>query len=281
MALRRIESIFHPSDFSEASAIAFAHALRIALVSRAQLNMLHVAADSDADWSDFPGVRATLERWALIPPGSPKSAVTSLGIDVTKIISSSSSPVKACVDFLDGHPADLIVLAVRQLEGRMQWLEKRIGSRVAQLAGGATLYLPQGVQGFVAPEDGSLSLRNILVPVAARPRAQPAIELVMRMIENLQLPPGRVTLLHVGQPESAPRLNIPASSDWTWHTTTREGEPAEVIVQVAADTRADLIAMTTEGSHGFLDALRGSTSEQVLRAAPCALLALPVSRSER
>ena len=281
MALGRIESIFHPSDFSEASAIAFAHAVKIALVSGAALNMLHVAADSDADWGDFPGVRATLERWGLIAPGSPKSAVANLGIEVTKIIASSSRPVKACIDFLEHHPADLIVLAVRQLEGRMQWLEKRVGSPLAQAAGGATLYLPHGVPGFVSSEDGSLSLRNILVPVAAKPRAQPAVEVVMRMISNLQLPPGVVTLLHVGEAENAPRLSIPASSDWMWRTTTREGEPAEVIVQVAADTRADLIAMTTEGPHGFLDALRGSTSERVLRGARCALLALPLSRSER
>jgi nucleotide-binding universal stress UspA family protein len=281
MALGRIESIFHPSDFSEASAVAFDHALKIALASRAALNMLHVAADPDADWSDFPGVRATLERWRLIPPGSPKSAVAGLGIDVTKIIASSSRPVQACIGFLENHPADLIVLAVRQLEGRMQWLEKRVGSPLAQLAAGATLYLPAGVSGFVSHENGALSLRNILVPVAVKPRAQPAIEVVLRMIDNLQLPPGNVTLLHVGPQENAPRLSIPASSDWRWHTTTREGEPAEVIVQVAADMSADLIAMTTEGSHGFLDALRGSTAERVLRGARCALLALPVSRSER
>lgn len=281
MALGRIESIFHPSDFSEASAIAFAHAVKIALVSRAELNILHVAENLNADWSDFPGVRETLERWGLIAPGSPKSAVASLGIEVTKIIASSSRPVKACIDFLERHPADLIVLAVRQLEGRMQWLEKRVGSPLAQAAGGATLYLPHGVQGFVSREDGSISLRNILVPVAAKPRAQPAVEVVMQMISNLQLPPGVVTLLHVGDAENAPRLNIPASSEWMWRTTAREGEPAEVIVQVAQDTHADLIAMTTEGAHGFLDALRGSTSERVLRGARCALLALPISRAER
>jgi nucleotide-binding universal stress UspA family protein len=33
--------------------------------------------------------------------------------------------------------------------------------------------------------------------------------------------------------------------------------------------------MPTAGRHGFLDALRGSTTEQVLHRAPCALLALP------
>jgi nucleotide-binding universal stress UspA family protein len=279
MAVRRIESIFHPSDFSQASEIAFAHALKIALVSRAALNMMHVAADPDADWGDFPGVRQTLERWGLIAPQSPKSAVPALGIDVTKIIASSNRPVRACMDFLDQHPADLIVLAVRQFEGRMQWLEKSIGGTVARRAGQATLYLPPDVPGFVAVEDGSISLRNILVPVAAKPGAQPAIEAILRMIGSLQLPPGRITLLYVGDAADAPRLGIPASSDWTWHTLTQAGEPVEVILQAADDARADLIVMTTEGPHGFLDALRGSTSERVLRAARCALLALPVNRS--
>lgn len=279
MAVRRIESIFHPSDFSAASEIAFAHALKIALVSGAALDMMHVAADPDADWGDFPGVRETLERWNLIPPGSPKSAVAQLGIDVTKIIASSSRPVKACMEFLERHPADLIVLAVRQFEGRMQWLEKSVGGTVARRAGGATLYLPPDVRGFVSLDDGSLSLRNILVPVATKPQPQAAVEVVMRMISSLQIPPGRVTLLHVGAAEDAPRLSIPASSDWTWHTITQPGEPVEVILQVADATQADLIVMTTEGPHGFLDALRGSTSEQVLRQARCALLALPVTRS--
>ena len=40
----KLKSIFHPSDFSEASEIAFAHALKIALVAGAKLTMFHVAA---------------------------------------------------------------------------------------------------------------------------------------------------------------------------------------------------------------------------------------------
>ena len=35
---------------------------------------------------DFPGVRDTLERWGLIPKGSPKSAVGQLGIKVAKVL---------------------------------------------------------------------------------------------------------------------------------------------------------------------------------------------------
>ena len=87
----KLESIFHPSDFSEASELAFVHALKIALVAGTKLTMLHVEASPGAEWQDFPGVRDTLERWGLIPRGSPKSAVGQLGINVAKV---SSDPVQ-------------------------------------------------------------------------------------------------------------------------------------------------------------------------------------------
>jgi nucleotide-binding universal stress UspA family protein len=35
--------------------------------------------------------------------------------------------------------------------------------------------------------------------------------------------------------------------------------------------------MSTDGRNGFLDALRGSHSERVLRRTPCPLLAIPVA----
>jgi hypothetical protein len=126
----RVRSIFHPSDFSEPSEVAFAHALKIALVVGAKLTVLHVEASPSAEWQDFPGVRDTFERWKLIPKGSPKSAVGLLGIGVNKVIASSKDPVKACLGFLAKHPEDLIVLAVHQREGRMRWLEKSVGELV-------------------------------------------------------------------------------------------------------------------------------------------------------
>ena len=60
-----IDSIFHPTDLSEASFVAFVHALKIALLAQSELTILH-AANSGGDkvsWKDFPGVRQTLERW--------------------------------------------------------------------------------------------------------------------------------------------------------------------------------------------------------------------------
>ncbi len=51
-----------------------------------------------------------------------------------------------------------------------------------------------------------------------------------------------------------------------------EGDPAGVIVNVAAETKADLIVMGTHGRTGFTRFIMGSVAEEVLREAPCPVL---------
>ena len=273
---RTINTIFIPSDFSEASETAFVHALRLALAAKAMLTVLHVDPSVNDDWHNFPGVRGTLERWKLIPEGSSKSDVVHLGIDVRKIIAPSKDPVKACLDYLSIHDADLIVLAIQQREGIMRWLGKSVGEPIARGAKQMTLFIPNGVDGFVAFEDGSIHLKNILIPVADKPDAQPAVEVVTRMIERLDLPAGTVTLLRVS-PNGEPKpLHLPQDSTWKWTEIVEQGDPASVILKTADSIKADLIVMTTDGPDGFLDGLRGSTSERVLSKAKCPVGNLPV-----
>ena len=270
----KVESVFHPSDFSEASAVAFLHALKTAVVTRASLSILHVSNGAPAEWQDFPRVRETLERWGLIPKGSSKRAVAELGLDVRKVEARAREPVKACLGFLEKHPADLIVLAVHQREGRTRWLASAVGEPVARKAGQMTLFIPHGSSGFVSP-DGAVSLRKILVPMAAKPRPQPAIEAARRMISALNLAGGEVILLHVGAVQDMPAVTLPATPGWTWKRVSRDGDVVESILTVADEISADLLVMTTDGPDGFLDGLRGSTSERVLRGAKCPLLSLP------
>ena len=85
-----------------------------------------------------------------------------------------------------------------------------------------------------------------------------------------------VTLLHVGPTAEMPSIELPKDTDWTWNRVAKLGEPVEVILQTATELRADLIIMTTDGPDGFLDALRGTTSEQVLRKARCSVANLQV-----
>ena len=151
-----------------------------------------------------------------------------------------------------------------------------MGEPIGRRAGELTLFIPHGVDGFVSRQDGSISLRNILIPVTIKPRPQPSVESAARLIRNLQLPAGVVTLLHVGPTAEMPSLKLPIDTDWTWNKVAKVGEPADIILQTAMELRTDLIIMTTDGPDGFLDALRGSTSERVLRKARCPVASLPV-----
>jgi nucleotide-binding universal stress UspA family protein len=69
-------------------------------------------------------------------------------------------------------------------------------------------------------------------------------------------------------------------ADWQWRQVTRPGNVEQQILETAHECRADLIAMTTEGHQGFLDALRGSTTERVVRNSLCPVLAVPATQSQ-
>jgi nucleotide-binding universal stress UspA family protein len=271
-----LDNILHASDFSEAGRVAFAHALKAALIAKSRLTLFHVSPSWTGDsWDSFPGVRETLEQWGLIPPNSPRSAVPQLGIDVKKVIAHDHDPVRSVLHYLDGHQTDLIVLAPHRADGRVGWFHKGVSEPIARKSGQMTLFVPDGVTGFVSPADGSTSLTGILIPVAKAPSPQPAMLAAARLVRRLNLPTGTITVLHVGGNDITTDLFRPELAGWSWNTIARTGDVTDTILQTADETKAGLIAMSTSGHHGFLDAQRGSTSEQVLRRAACPLVAVP------
>jgi nucleotide-binding universal stress UspA family protein len=271
-----IQRVFHPSDFSEASGSAFAHALVAALTAKATLTILHVSGSQDGSWTDFPGVRDTLERWGLLPRNSERADVSKLGINIQKVQMVHNDPVESITTYLEDHGADLIVLATDQDKGGVQWLKESVATTVARKSREMTLFIPKGIKGFVSLDDGSISLKNILIPVASVPSAQPAVHAVVRLVSGFHCDSGLVTLLHVGEGEVMPQVACPEMTGWRWNRMMKSGDVIEVVNQVARESNADLIAMTTDGRNGFLDALRGSHSERVLRESCCPLLTIPV-----
>lgn len=278
-ALPDIASILYPSDFSKPGEAAFAHALKIALAARARLTLFHaIGGDEEADWHDFPGVRRMLERWQLLPPDSPHAAVADLGVGVVKRVAKGDGPVKTVRHYLAGHPTDLIVLGTQVQEGRMRWLRPSVAEPIARDAQLMTLFVPYGISGFISQQDGSVALRNVLVAAAANPSAQAAVDAAARLVAAIAREPGRLHLLHVGEEGGLPALDLPEAAGWTWQRDVRSGPVTDSILQAADDCQADLIVMTTEGHNGFLDALRGSTTERVLHRAKCPLLAIPATQ---
>jgi len=267
----------HPTDFSEASEVAFAHALKLTLLTGGELHVLHAAPEgTPVSWTSFPGVREALERWGVLPDGSSASAVAALGITVDKVHGEVADPVECARDFLRTHPADVIVMATHGRDGLARWRQPSVAEAIARHVGEIALFVPEGTDRFVSPRSGALTLRRILVPVDHAPSPEPAIDAAVAMALLAGDHPVAFRLLHVGDSTPPGRFG-PERSNWTWERQSETGEAVDRLVEAIGQWQPDLVVMTTQGRHGFMDALRGSTTERVLRAAHCPLLAVSTS----
>ncbi len=271
--------VFHPTDFSQASDVAFAHALKLALVTTGALTVFHYAHrdELEQDQHEFPRVRDTLTQWGLLPPGSSRTAVgDTLGIHVRKIAVGGDNPIDAISAYVTRHPADLMVLATHQRSGAARWLNSEVAAPLARRLRLPALFVPPDVDGFVDLETGAVRLRRIVVPVDRHPNPGSIIDALPGFIAALSAEPVSVDLLHVGGAATMPHVRPPdAGANITFAIRSTEGEIVEEILRAAAAGPADLLVLPTEGRQGFLDALRGSTTEQVVRMAGCPVLAVP------
>jgi nucleotide-binding universal stress UspA family protein len=272
-----IDSIFHPTDLSEASFVAFVHALKLALLAQSELTILHATNTSgdQVSWKDFPGVRQTLERWGELPSGSPAHALADLGMVVEKVAGHGRKPVKTVTSYLQENPAQLVVLSSQGREGIPRFLKPSFAEPIARKTRAMTLFVPSHSSGFVDGNTGRVALDRILIPIDHKPRPGPAIRLARAFVRALDDDGGVFDLLHVGEKGQAPAVELPDEMGWTSDKHYANGDIVDAILRVAEENHAELIVMTTTGSRGILDSLRGTTTEKVVRGANCPILAIP------
>ena len=270
--MNAIRSIVHPTDFSDLSAAAFAHALRIALATRSKLHLLHVSQYDAAEALAFPHAQRLLAQWGLSDEDDPPWMIASkLGIEVDNIRIKLQEPTQAIVDFLSEHGSDLVVIATHGRDGVSHWLQGSVAEGVFRRSAIPTLFIAPGARGFVDQVSGDVQLKRVLIPVDFSPPPYRAIEAIERFCRLLTGANVAVDLLHVG--EAAPPLRAVSSSALP-PVILRSGNVVKSIVDAAIEFDVDFIAMPTAGHHGVLDALRGSTTERVIRHAPCPVFAL-------
>lgn len=272
-----LRTIVHPTDFSATSMEAFYHALRIAVTMKSELCILHVSAAGDErDWTTFPLVRRALADWGLMNEHETQAAgCDRLGIKVSKIGLPPQPTLDGILTFLDQHPADLIVLATAARQGVARWLQGSVAEKLARHAKAPALFVPNQARGFVDPLRGEVHLKRVLIPVDREPQPAAAISTIMGFAHALAGIDVQERLLHVGKtPPEVKRHNEPHRAV---PVVTRRGDVVDSIIDAASDWKPDLIGMATAGHNGFLDALRGSTTERVLRRVPCPLLAVPAA----
>lgn len=273
-----LENVLHPTDFTETDHGATVHALRLAHAARGRLTFLHVGPKGgEIDWNEFPKTRKILADWGIVPENASHEDVLKVGLSVRKSVRKGDDLVDEIGNEIRKAGADLVVLSTHQRQGLSRWLKKPLAEAIAREIRRPVLFVPRDIEGFVDEKSGQCRLRQILVPVATDPNPDAAVHTAAGIAQLFAPQPITLTLLHVGPEETRPEVETSPHPDANWTTTWvhREGAVVDTILAVAAETHADLVVMSTDGRDGWVDAVLGTTTEQVLRAAACPLLAVP------
>ena len=290
--------ILCPTDFSAGAERALLHARTWARQTGAELHVLHVLVDPPGRDAEAPvhgsltQAREEMER-----------LIERLGIerDAQRGVVRGASVVEAILDHVRSEGIDLIVMGTH---GRRGFRSLLIGSQTEALVRSApcpVLAVPD--RALPAP---SLPKR-ILVPLDFGPRAVSALRyakeiagaaggslVMLHVIEDAVVPDfyyplGRSIFLR--EPE-ARRLSTAGLERLYWEAggpdvpfdiRVVDGRAATDIGRIASEISADAIVMPT---HGLAEPDRltlGSTTDKVLRCAPCPVLVLggpPAQESE-
>jgi nucleotide-binding universal stress UspA family protein len=269
-----IGTIIHPTDFSNASMEAFAHAMAFSLVARCRLYILHIAKEGE-DYSTytFPQVYRLLGHWGKIGPNeSPQEIEARTGVRVSKIALAPGNIRQRIDDFIASHGCDLMILSTHHRDAWRRLISSSVATGAADDSRVPTLFLRDDVTGFIDPQTGVCRLKTVLIPIGS----EVSDEAVRRIEEIMSLvaPKVRFKMLHIGTQQPVVIYN--EGYQRVLPIEFRPGAVVETIARSASEMGAGLIAMPTEGRHGLSDALFGTTTERVLYEASCPVLAMPM-----
>jgi nucleotide-binding universal stress UspA family protein len=269
-----ITTIIHPTDFSNASMEAFAHAMAFALAARSRLYILHVAGDGEDYSSDtFPHVNRLLGLWGKIAPHeSPQAVEDRTGVRVSKIALAPGNTRQRIHEFIVSHGCDLMILSTHHRDALTRLVSSSVATGTADDSRVPTLFLRDDVTGFIDPQTGACRLKTLLIPIG-REVSDDALRHIETIV-SLVAPNVRTKILHVGTDQ--PVIIHEEGYQRVLPIELRPGVVVETIVRAASDMGAGLIAMPTEGRHGLSDALFGTTTERVLHESPSPVLAVPM-----
>jgi nucleotide-binding universal stress UspA family protein len=295
--MTEIRQILCPIDFSETSRHALDHAVILAKWYQSHLTALHVvhaplfppppmllSAYADVSTAAVPDrqvLREGLLRW-LEPAGR-------AGVKTLALVE-DGNVAAAILDQAARRAADLIVMGTHGLSGFERFMLGSVTERVLRKASGPVLTVPPA-----AETAAQLPYRRILCPVDFSDPSLAAFRLATSLAQEAD---ARLTLLHVidfspDEERIVERFDVPEfqrvvtenarvrleallTADLReWCSPTNHiayGKPYRRILEIAAEEGTDLIVIGVHGRNALDLALFGSTTNQVVRRAPCPVL---------
>jgi nucleotide-binding universal stress UspA family protein len=281
-----IRQILCPTDFSETSRRAIAHAAAIARWYGASLSVMHVC---DSSGAMLGRIREQIAASC--------AEATASGVPVTVLVD-PGRPAAAIVDRAASMSADLIVIGTHGTGGFEHLVLGSVAEKVLRKAGCPVLTVPPHAGG------SSLPFKRVLCAVDFSVWSLRAFELAQSLAHESGAALTALSVIEWPWPEPpAPVFaELPAEQAaalaeyrrYTEETALRRltslveqpaagiaaeprighGKPAAQILQTAADLGADLIVIGVHG-RGALDlGMFGSTANHVVRQAVCPVLTL-------
>jgi len=289
----KVDRILCPVDFSDASSHAIALSSLVAGYYRASMTALHVVTPMAVSLSEEAGEIARLRRLTTEECG----AATAGGVSLDVLVD-VGSPATVILDRAASLPADLIVMGTHGTSGFQHLVLGSVTEKVLRRAGCPVLTVPPR-----AHAASRLPFERVLCAVDFSDASLDAVRSALSLAGQSG---SALTLLHViewpwGEPppphmEELPaaqraalsefrryledgarkRLEslIPSSAPFRCEARLRNGKAYVQILDVAAEERADLIVMGVRGRNPVDLAFFGSTTNQVVRQAPCPVLTL-------
>ncbi len=287
----QIKKILVPTDFSEHAAHAVDTAAKLAKPFGASLHLLHVVQlPVMAVNPEAPALPVTfwteMREFAKkrLEPIQKKLQADGVRCESEVIEDIPGFAISAAAE--RAH-ADLIVMGSRGLTGVKHLLLGSVAERTVRGAACPVL--------TVKPSSGPLALRTIVVPMDFSPAAQRALEVVKSLAKTAG--PAHVVLVHAyyvpveleqyltthGDPLFE-RVSKGVTRDLEAILTSlqdagisaeyvaRPGVPETIILEVAKEKKAGLIALGTHGRRGLGHLLLGSVAEKVVRNAEVPVL---------
>ena len=286
-----IQTILCPTDLSEASVRSVPLATHFARLHGADLHLLHVHllhAGSPAEGDvPFPGeeeARAALEESAGGIPWSQVVHRIERGINAAPTI----------IDYADANDVDLIVIGSH---GRRGFRRLMLGSVTAEVVRYARrpVLIVRHEDDAAPPSD----VDRLIVPVDFSPATDAALAVAGELAATFDVP---IELLHAIEPIPYVQMAYPISVDdgeFRLHAQRRLDDMAagldaardvsttiavstaeQAVTDAAYRTASPLVVMASHGHSGLTRVLLGSTTERLLRNAPCPVLVVPAGERE-
>lgn len=257
--------IAHATSLLADDLSVFEHSVALAAASGSPLYTLH-AVDGAHDIDEMPDAEALLTKW-----GEGKVSHHTIRH------SCCDDPVSTLLDGLRMIDPDLLVVGKRQGSGLRELIRESISEALARNLNVPTIALPIGGDGFVDTRSGELKLERVLIPAEDEEAMLPAFTAINDLLDRTGLSDCEIVLLHIGPEDEDLALMVPeTAANRQVSVVQRDGKLEDVIIEMAEELKASMIAMMTRGHDSLLDIARGSHTERVMRRASMPVMVIPI-----